>query len=197
MTDPELQQNAEPTEEPSATEADTAPTAVDAIESAEADPLTAAFAERDECRDKLLRAHAELDNFRKRVQREREEERRYAIGSLAGDLLPVLDNLQRAVAAAEKGGTVDDLRQGVEMVLGQALETLAKHHVTPIAAAGEPFDPNHHEALTQVPSPDHPPLTILEEVEAGYKIHDRVLRPSKVIVSSAPPESRAGNAESE
>jgi molecular chaperone GrpE len=151
-----------------------------------ADPLAAALAERDECRDKLLRAYAELENFRKRVQREREEDRRYAAAPLARDLFPILDNLRRAVEAAEKGGTIDDLRQGVAMVLQQAQEVLAKHHVQAIAAVGQPFDPNLHEALTQVPSAEHPPMTVVQEAERGYLLHDRVLRPAKVIVSAQP-----------
>lgn len=146
--------------------------------------ITRAAQERDEYRDKLLRSHAELENYRKRVQRERDEDRRYAAVPLARDLLPTLDNLQRAIEAAEKGGTVEDLKQGVAMVLQQARETLAKHQIVPIPAAGEAFDPNQHEALTQIPSSDHPPMTVVQEVETGYKLHDRVLRPTKVIVSA-------------
>lgn len=143
-------------------------------------------AERDECHDKLLRAHAELDNFRKRAQRERDEERRFSVGPIARDLLPVLDNLRRAVDAASQGGSVEDLQAGVAMVLKQAEEVLEKHHVAAIQSVGLPFDPNHHEAITQMPSEQHPPLTVLQEVERGYRLHDRILRPSKVIVSAAP-----------
>ncbi len=164
----------------------------DADSSASADdPLAAALAKQEELQDKLLRAHADLDNYRKRTQREREEERRYAVLSIARDLLPILDNLQRAVDAASQGGTVDDLRQGVEMVLTQARELLAKYQVHPIQAQGEPFDPNQHEAMTQVPSEEHPPMTVLQEVEPGYKLHDRVVRPSKVIVSTTPTKDAA------
>jgi len=187
MTDPQQPANAQP-DESAAVDAD----ATQDIPVSEL--LSAALAERDDCQNRLLRAHAELDNYRKRVQRERDEERRYAAGTLARDVLPVFDNLQRAIAAAEKGGTVDDLRQGVQIVLQQGLETLARHQITRIPAEGEPFDPNYHEALTQIPSAEHPPMTVLQEVEAGYKLHDRILRPSKVIVSSAPPES-AGQGE--
>lgn len=151
------------------------------------DPLDAVLSERDDLRDRLLRSQAEMENYRKRLQREREEERRYSESGLIRDLLPVLDNLQRAVVAAEQGGTVEDLRQGVSMVLQQAREMLSKHRVQPIAALGQPFDPNHHEALTQMPSADIPPMTVLQEVETGYMLHDRVLRPTKVIVSSVPP----------
>ncbi|MEZ6065875.1 MAG: nucleotide exchange factor GrpE [Planctomycetaceae bacterium] len=149
-----------------------------------ADPLAQAIADRDQFRDQLLRSHAELDNFRKRSTRERDEERRYAQLSFVRELLPVLDNLHRAIDAASKGGTIDDLRQGVEMVANQAREMLVRFQVEPIPALGEAFDPNIHEALTQIPSADHPPMTVLQEVEPGYKLHDRVIRPAKVIVSS-------------
>lgn len=149
-----------------------------------AEPLHAAVAEHEALKDKLLRAHAELDNYRKRVQREREEDRKYAAWSLARDLLPVLDNLQRAVDASAKGGTIEDLRQGVQMVVQQAGEAFARNKIEAIPAKGEHFDPNLHEAITQMPS-DQPPLTILQEVEKGYKLHDRVLRPSKVIVAAS------------
>ena len=199
MTEPELQNQNSPADGGEATS--TAPTDETPIETAEGaavesavgddpspnDPLAAAISERDELRDQLLRSQAELENYRKRQQREREEERRYAAGSIVRDLLPVLDNLQRAIAAAEQGGTVDDLRAGVAMVLQQATEMLAQHQVQAIPAVGEPFDPNHHEALTQMPSDEHPAMTVLQEVETGYKLHDRVLRPTKAIVSSGPP----------
>lgn len=151
----------------------------------ESDPLQAALAEQDALRDRLLRTQAEMENYRKRVQRERDEERRYAAQSVVRDLLPVLDNLQRAIEAAEKGGTVDDLRNGVQMVLQQAIEMLGRSNVRPIEAVGQLLDPNLHEAITQMPS-DQPPLTILQEVERGYTLHDRVLRPSKVIVAAPP-----------
>lgn len=140
--------------------------------------------EHAELQDKLLRAHAEFDNYRKRTQRERDEERRYAALPVARELLPVLDNLQRAIDAASQGGSIDDLRQGVEMVLGQARDVLARFQIRPIEAVGKAFDPHLHDALTQMPSEEHPPMTVLQEVERGYMLHDRVLRPTKVIVAA-------------
>jgi molecular chaperone GrpE len=151
--------------------------------------LAEAQAECEQLRDQVLRSHAELDNYRKRVSREREEERRYAVLNVVRDLLPVFDNLQRATNAAAQGGTVDDLRQGVDMVVRQSREILARYKVEPIPAVGQPFDPNIHEAITQMPSAEHPPMTVLQEIETGYRLHDRVLRPAKVIVSSRPAES--------
>lgn len=149
------------------------------------DILQTVIAERDGHWEKYLRAEAELDNYRRRVNRERDEERKYAALPVIRDLLPAMDNLQRALDAGQGAGG-DALLQGVDMVLRQMRETIARHGARIIPAVGETFDPNRHEALTQVPTPDHPPLTILQEVEPGYMLHDRVIRPGKVIVASAP-----------
>jgi len=147
--------------------------------------------ERDAAMDLLLRSQAELENFRKRANRERDEERRYAALPLVRDLLPGLDNLQRALDAARHSDDLSAMLQGVEMVTTQIDEVLARHGALPIAAIGEPFDPNKHEAIQQMPSADHPPMTVIEEVERGYTLNDRVVRPSKVIVSVAPPQPSA------
>ena len=102
-------------------------------------------------------------------------------------LLPSLDNLQRAISAAEASGESPQMIEGVELVLKELLSVLEKFGVKPIAALGEHFDPNLHEALQQMPSPDHEPWTIMQELERGYVMHDRVVRPSRVVVASAPP----------
>lgn len=145
--------------------------------------LDAAYVERDKCRDLALRANAELENFRKRTKKEVSDMLKYAEFAFVRDLLPGLDNLRRALSAAEQSSDANELLQGVNMVLDQFEGILASHHVLPIVSQGELFDPNLHEALTQVPSADHPPMTILEEVERGYQMYDRVVRPGKVIVS--------------
>ncbi len=137
--------------------------------------------------DRFLRTQAELENYRRRVQKEREEDRKFAPLPIVRELLPVLDNLQRAIEAADKSDSVVDLKAGVEMVLQQSIGILKKLQVAPIAAVGEPFDPNVHEAISQMPSADHPPMTVIVEVERGYTLHDRVIRPSKVIVSTGSP----------
>ncbi len=137
--------------------------------------------------DRFLRTQAELENYRRRVQKEREEDRKFAPLPIVRELLPVLDNLQRAIDAADKSDSVVDLKAGVEMVLQQSIGILKKLQVAPIAAVGEPFDPNVHEAISQMPSADHPPMSVIVEVERGYTLHDRVIRPSKVIVSTGPP----------
>lgn len=150
--------------------------------------LAAITAERDEAQEKWLRTEAELENYRKRVRRETEELLRFQSLPLARDLLPALDNLDRAIAAAESSGNLEDLIQGIHMVSQQFRDVLSRHSVERIPAEGEPFDPNRHEAVQQVPSADHPPMTVLQELETGYKLHDRVIRPTKVLVSAAPPD---------
>ncbi len=151
------------------------------------DELQIALAERDQFQDQSLRALAELENFRKRTQRETQQSRLYQSLPLVRDLLPGLDNLERTITAAENSAGLDELLQGVQMVAQHFADTLQRHEVKPILAVGEPFDPNLHEAVSQVPSSDHPAMTVLTEVERGYQLHDRVIRPSKVIVSTIPP----------
>jgi molecular chaperone GrpE len=148
------------------------------------DQLKKVEAERDGLMQKWLLAVADLDNYRRRVQKEADQERRYASLPLARDLLPALDNLHRALEAARNGGDVNQLAQGVQMVARQFDDIFAKHSIVPIAAANKPFDPNLHQAIQQVPAPGKPPLTVLTECERGYTLHDRVVRPSTVIVSA-------------
>jgi molecular chaperone GrpE len=133
--------------------------------------------------DRYVRQVAELDNFKKRSAREREESARYANETLVKDLLPVIDNLERAIAHASSGGNGKPLVEGVDMVLKGFLDTLAKHGVQPVAAVGLAFDPAQHEALAQVESVEHPPNTVVEEHHRGYLMRERLLRPALVTVS--------------
>ncbi len=158
--------------------------------------LVAALAERDASHDRWLRCRAEVENVQKRAHREMLESRRFQVLPLVRDLLPVLDNLHRALAATEATQSVEDLIQGMRMVLQQFQDVISGHAVTPIAALGEPFDPNFHEAIQQLPSDEQPANTVLQEVEQGFRMHDRVIRPSKVIVSSQPVESPPADPES-
>lgn len=148
--------------------------------------LQAALEERDSNRERWLRAQAELENFRKRVQREASEEHRYRVLSVVRDILPALDNLERAVDAAKSSDDLPKLVQGVQLVIKQVEDILARHSVKPIPAVGQPFDPHLHQAIQQVPTTDHPPMTIVTECQRGYTLHDRVVRPSVVIVAAAP-----------
>ena len=144
--------------------------------------------------DLYLRQVAELENFKKRVAREKEEAIRYGNEALVKDLLPVLDNLERAVEHAELGGNGKSLLAGIELVLKGFLEVLEKHGVTQISAKGEPFNPQKHEAFAQVESTDHEPNTVVEELHKGYFMADRLLRPSLVSVAKLP-ETKEENSE--
>jgi molecular chaperone GrpE len=139
--------------------------------------------ERNQFLDLLQRTRADFENYQKRVQRDLAEERRYAQKPLAADLLPVLDNLDRAVAAAKQAGEKGPLVQGVALVQSQFLDLLKRHGVTRIEAQGQPFDPRLHDAVMQQPSAEHPPNTVLQVLEQGFLIHERVLRPARVVVS--------------
>ncbi len=135
--------------------------------------------------DRYIRQVAEMDNFKKRTARDREESVRYANETLVKDLLPVIDNLERAIGHASSGGDGTLLVEGVDMVLKGFLDTLAKHGVKPVAAVGLAFDPAQHEALAQVESAEHSPNTVVEAHQRGYLMRDRLLRPALVTVSKA------------
>jgi molecular chaperone GrpE len=152
------------------------------------DQLAALQAERDNFYQNWLRSQADFDNYRKRAQKELEQERQYAVLPLVRDLLPALDNLDRTLEAAAKSNDLAQLTQGVEMVKKQFEGLLAKNNVQRIKAVGKPFDPHLHQAMQQIPTADHPPMTVLQEYERGYTLNERVVRPSTVVVS-APPAS--------
>ena len=148
--------------------------------------LEAKEKEAKENYDRYLRQAAELENFRKRANRDKDETVRFANESLIKDLLPVVDNLERAVAHSRGGGDGEPLLEGIEMVLRGFFETLAKHGVMPISALGQPFDPQKHEAMAQIESETEKPNTVLEEHHKGYLFRDRLLRPALVSVAKAP-----------
>lgn len=133
---------------------------------------------------KALRAGAELENYRKRAQREMADERRYAVLPLVRDLLAVLDNLNRAIEATKSGATESGLLEGVKMVAAQFEAVLQQHGCTPIETVGQPFDPNQHQAIAQEPSDQYPAGTVTRCAQIGYKLHDRVVRPAQVFVST-------------
>jgi molecular chaperone GrpE len=150
--------------------------------------------ELEEVKDRSLRAQAELENYRKRVTRQMEEERRYASLPLLADLLPVWDNTGRAMEAAERTPDVAKLLEGFRMVAAQLERVLATHDCRRIEALHQPFDPHRHQAISQQPSAEFPPNTVLLVAQEGFLFHDRVIRPSQVIVSSAPPASPEASA---
>lgn len=154
-----------------------------AIEAVE-DEIGKLRAEVEDANNRVLRAGAELENFRKRVRREIEDERRYAAAPLIHDLLPVLDDMFRAIAAAEKAPGHGGLLEGVKMTVQGLLGALERHGCTQIEALHQPFDPAFHEAISQQPSEEFPPHTVIAVVQDGYMLHDRVIRPAQVIVSA-------------
>jgi len=149
----------------------------------EAQDLNSIARERDLYLDQLHRSRAEFANYQKRIKAQIESDRTYAVSGLATDLLNAIDNFERALEAARSAGAAPII-EGLTMVHKQMLDTLAKHEVQPIEAMGRPFDPNEHEAIAQKPDPTVDAGTVIGELARGYKLRDRVLRPSRVVVSS-------------
>jgi molecular chaperone GrpE len=150
--------------------------------------LQTAEQERDQYYDLVARIKADFENYQKRFQRDLAQERRFAHSPLAADLLGPLDNLERAIAAAQQAGEKGPLATGVALVQSQLLDILRRFGITRIEAQGAAFDPNLHQAVMQQPSKDYKPMTVLQVLEPGYMIHDRVLRPARVVVSTTPAE---------
>lgn len=148
--------------------------------------LKAAEQKADEYYDRLLRASAEFDNYKKRTTREMRDTIRYANEKLFKELLFVVDNLERAIESAQQEESDDDpVLQGVRLTLSEVEKILERHNVKSIKALGEPFDPNFHQAMMQEETEEHPANTVVKEMQKGYLLHDRLLRPSMVVVSKA------------
>jgi molecular chaperone GrpE len=145
--------------------------------------------QRDEYLALLKQSQADYENAHQRYRRERELDQKYRGEKLALDLLPALDNLERALAAAKEAGDESPLAQGVALVRHQLMDALKKHGIVPIEALGQPFDPHLHQALATIPTADQPPDTVVQVAEPGYRIHDRVLRVAKVIVAARHPSA--------
>src|SRR3954453_2042916 len=137
--------------------------------------------------ERLLRLQAEMQNLRNRTSREIADERKYAALPILADLLPVIDNIDRAIEAAEKAGESDNLLAGFRLVKQQLHTILSRNECIPIPAENEVFDPNVHQAILQQPSTEVPAGNVMMVAQQGYKMHDRVVRPAQVIVSSGPP----------
>ena len=152
--------------------------------------LAVAQAEALENRDHYLRARADLDNFRKRAQREKEDLLKFSNETILRELLPVIDNLERALQHAATDGEAG-LLQGVELTLGQFGKVLEKFNVVAIEAVGELFDPARHEAMGQIESAEQPPNTVVQLLQKGYLLNDRLLRPAMVLIAKAPASSAA------
>lgn len=149
------------------------------------DPAATLRREVEEWKDKYLRARAEMQNAARRAANEREDAVRYANAGVLRDLLDVVDDFERALAAADQ--TNSAVVEGLRLVQEKLAKFLRDHQVEPIEAQGAAFDPNQHEALLQQPSAEATPGTVLQQVQRGYRLRDRVLRPAKVIVATAVP----------
>lgn len=151
---------------------------------------------RDDARknhELYLRAMADMENLRKRSQREKEDLAKFGNETLLREVLPVIDNLERAVEHAVQDGATDGLLEGVRMTLDQFGKVLEKFHVVPVEAIGQVFDPAHHQAMGQVETEDYPVNTVALEMQKGYLLNDRLLRPSMVMIAKTPvvPEQEA------
>lgn len=150
--------------------------------------LAAAKKEADDNYERVLRVSADLENFRRRTVREKEELRQFAATRVLEDLLPVVDNLALGLAAAKQpGADAKTLASGVELVLGQLKTALASHGLKEInPSAGQPFDPHQHESLSHLPSAEVPAEHVLSVVRTGFALNGRLLRPASIVLSSGP-----------
>ncbi len=136
-------------------------------------------------KEKILRLSAELDNFKKRTAKEMEEFRKFANESLFKQLLTVMDNLERAISAGSEDANAAPMLEGVQLTHKEMLKFFNSFNVKSVEAEGKPFDPSFHQAVTQQESDEHPENTVVKELQKGYMLHDRLIRPSMVMVSKA------------
>ena len=176
--------------EQAAAEAETLEAAMDESADAEvgedlAGLLEDARSKADEYQEQLVRLQAEMDNLRKRTAREIDQARKFALEGFARELLNVADSMQLGLQAAGDDAEVATLREGVELTLKQLMDVFTRFEVREIEAEGQRFDPDQHEALSMVPSPEHEPNTVMMVVQKGYLLNERLLRPARVVVSAA------------
>ncbi|MBI5521979.1 MAG: nucleotide exchange factor GrpE [Desulfarculus sp.] len=171
-----------------APQSEPAPQAGDAPK-VEADPLAALTSERDELKDRMLRLAAETENFKKRLERDKAEFLRRANEGMVKDLLPVLDNLERALSHAAEPSGQGTLAEGVSLTVQELMKVLERHGLEKIEALGQPFNPEFHEAMMQQEDPAQDENTVLTELQKGYMFQGRLLRPAMVVVSKRPAPS--------
>jgi molecular chaperone GrpE len=155
-------------------------------ESAQEELIRLLTLEKDQVQDQLLRTMADLQNFRKRAQQEKDQLRQFASEQLVIDLLPVLDNFERTLAAIQSGASVEAVKGGIQAVERQLRSVLETRRVKRIEAVGQAFDPEMHEALGSVQTAAHPEGAVAEEIEPGYKMADKIIRPARVKVARKP-----------
>jgi len=148
--------------------------------------LTQARQEASQHYDSLLRLQADMDNLRRRTEREIDQAKKFAVERIINDLIPVLDSMEMGLqASSQAANDQDTIRQGLEMTLKMFQDVMGRFHVEAVDPTGQKFNPQEHEAMTMQPSADHEPNTVMMTVQKGYKLHGRVVRPARVIISSA------------
>jgi molecular chaperone GrpE len=175
--------------------ADASPPASAAPSAATPEERVAALeAEKAEIRDRMLRIAAEFENWKKRARKEQADGESKAREAVLRDILEVMDNLERATAATGGASDLQSVQQGIALVLRLFAQKLERYDIKPVEAQGKPFDPRLHEAISQAPSADVAPGTVIKELQKGYKLGDRLLRPASVVVAiAAPPVSGGSN----
>ncbi|RME35601.1 MAG: nucleotide exchange factor GrpE [Gammaproteobacteria bacterium] len=153
--------------------------------------LDDALAEAERIREEMLRARADLENMRRRTEREVASAHKYAIESFVRELLPVKDSLEMGLQAAEGGGDVECLREGVELTLKMLSDVLAKHGVVEVDPLGEKFSPELHQAMSMQETSEHEPGTVISVMQKGYTLNDRLVRPATVVVAKRPEGAEA------
>lgn len=156
------------------------------FEALESEAVTAAQQEVGRMRDAMLRMQAETENTRKRLTRELERSRKLALERFMKDLLDVRDSLERGLEVDKESATVDSLIEGQQLTLKMFSKVMEDHNLELIDPAGLPFDPELHEAMTVLPSADHEENTVIEVLQKGFRLHDRLVRPARVVVSRKP-----------
>ena len=164
---------------------------VEDAEAAPPDPLTEARAEAAKMKEQWVRTAADFDNFRKRSRRELEDTRKAGKEDLLKEFLPVFDNLERAIQSAQRATDVKGVAEGLSMVLRQYVDTLARGGITKVPTIGAQFDPSRHEAIQQIETNEHPPGTVIAEVQPGYLQGERLVRAAMVVVAKPPAQAEA------
>jgi molecular chaperone GrpE len=190
MSEPNDKNGAEAEPETAAPASGTAPSAPEP-QVAAIDPVAEAKAEGQRFKDQWMRSAADFDNFRKRSRKELEDTRKAGREELLKDLLPVFDNLERAMTSAERATEVKPVSDGLKLVLRQFVDTLGRSGITKVPTVGLQFDPGLHEAIQQVETDEHPPGTVVAEVQPGYLQGERLIRAAMVVVAK-PKTSGAG-----
>ncbi len=183
QTNPEVEPNVEPSAEGDRQAAE----AVEALSAEELQQqIEALQQELADTKDQALRTAAEAQNVRRRAEQDVDKARKFALEKFSGALLDIVDNLERAMAAADRDNDkVKPLMEGIDLTYKSFIDTLAKFQVAQVDPAGEPFDPQFHQAMTMVPNPDLEPNTVMDVMAKGYTLNGRLLRPAMVVVSKA------------